>query len=247
MAVIPNAQLIILLDSIASGKMIFDNAVGLTGTEVNTVGKAVQNDLVTLAAVADAQVQSDLMPPFKLRGDTVLAGFLYATLGAYNLWWALDKHTGGLDGYLNAQNIRVSTHLQQVGFPMSAAQIMPPAVNPMATFTVTGPSAGTYAHVADIDTTQYGPAWLDLVATATVGASTITATVNGIQFDGTTPVNKQASLSAGSSSGTTVHLGTLGTLADSYDAVTSITISGGTGGDAFKVVSRVERTISAVS
>lgn len=247
MGVIPNNTLITLLDSIASGKLIYDNAVGLLGTEANTTSKAAQNDETTLAAVADPEVQAELMPSFKMRGDVLLAGNLYATLGAYNIWWALNAHTSGLDDYLNAQNIRVSTHLQQIGFPMSPAQIMPPAVNPMATFAVTGAGAGTYAHVSDIDTTQYGRAWLDAVVTATIGATPIVATINGTQIDATTPTSKQVTIAAGSSVGTTVHVGTLGTQADSYDYVTSISISGGTSGDAFKVVSRVERVIQAVS
>lgn len=255
MGTIPANTLTTLLDSLAAGKLIFDNAVGVLGTEVNTTAKASQNDLTTLSAVADAAVQSDLAAAFKTRADLLTAPTLYATLGAYNLWWVLDKHTGNsgqagvanLDTFLQVNNVRVSSHVLDMGFPLSPEQIMPPAVNPMATFAVTGAAAGTYAHVADIDTTQYGRAWLDVVVTATVGASPITATVNGLQFDNVTVTNKQVTISANSSIGTTVHVGTLGTQADSYDYVTGITITGGTAGDAFKVVSRVERTISPVS
>lgn len=254
MAVISTGTLTTILDSLASGKLIFDNSMGLTGTEANTTSKAAQNDLVTLAAVNDAQIEADLMPYFKLRGDTLNAPGLYIALGAFNLFWALEKHVAnstqagvtGLDTYMNVNNLRASIHVQQLGFPLSAAQIMPPKVDPMATFAVTGAGAGTYAHVADIDTTQYGRAWLQAVVTATIGTTGITATVNGTQIEGTV-VSKSAVISANSSVGTTVNIGTLGVAADSFVGVTSVTIAGGTAGDAFKVVSRVERTISATS
>lgn len=249
MGLIPNNTLITMMDSLASGKLIYDNAVGLTGAEANTTAKAAQNDEVTLAAVADSQVQSDLQPAVKLRGDTLLAGSLYLTLGAYNVWWAFDKHVGGLDTYLNAQNIRVSSHVRDLGFPLSAAQIMPPAVDPMATFAVTAPNTGIYTHVADIDITQYGRAWLAVVVTSSsgIGPSTIQATVGGIQIDSVTPTTKTVPITAGSSVGTIVNLGTIGVVADSYDFVTGISITGGTAGDGFKVVSRVERVISATA
>jgi len=252
---IPTNTLITILDSLASGKLIFDNAVGVLGTESNTVSKAALNDTVTLAAIADAEVLSDLMPSFKMRDDTLLASGLYAALGAADIWWALDKHVANssqvgvinLDTYMQVNNIRASTHVQQMGFPLAPEQVMSPAVDPMATYTVTGSGSGTYAHVADIDTTQYGRAWLQAVVTATIGTIPITATINGLQFDATSPTIKQITISANSSVGTTVNIGVMGVQGDSYGQVTSIQISGGTSGDAFKVRSRVERTISAVS
>lgn len=253
MGIIPTNTLITLLDSLASGKLIYDNAVGVVGTEASTTGKAAQNDETTLSAVADAQVQADLAPAFKLRGDNLNAPSLYLTLGGYGIWWALDRHVANsstpgvinLDTYMNANNLRASLHVQQLGFPLSPAQIMPPAVDPMATFVV-----GTgYTHVADIDTTQYGRAWLAVVVTSSSGiaSNAIQATVNGLQIDGVTPTSKTVTIAAASSFGATVNLGTMGTQADSYDSVTSVTVTGGTAGDAFKVVSRVERVISAVS
>lgn len=247
MGLIPNNTLLTLLDSIASGKLIYDNAIGVTGTVANTTAKAAQNDLTTLAAVADAQVLAELMPSFKFRGDTVNATSLYATLGAYNIWWALEKHLGGLADYLIAHDSRVSVHTMQIGFPMPAQTIMPPAVDPMATYAVAGSGSGTYTHVADIDTTQYGKAWVSVVATSTIGVSAIQVTVNGLEIDNVTTVSKTVTLAQNSSSGTTVNVGTLGVTADHYTAVTGITITGGTAGDQFKVVSRVERTISATA
>ncbi len=255
MGTISTGTLTTILDSIASGKLIYDNAMGLLGTEANTVSKATMNDVATIAATGDSDVQADLIADFRFRAQNIVATSLYKTLGAYRIWWALDKHCAnssqagviGLDTFLNANNLRASVHVKQLGFPLSAAQIMPPAVDPMATFAVTGSGTGTYAHVADIDTTQYGRAWLQAVVTSTIGAADIHATVTGKQIDGTTPTVKTVTIAANSSVGTAVSIGTLGTQADSYDSVTNITITGGTAGDAFKVSSRVERTISAVS
>lgn len=247
MGVISVPVLTTLLDSLASGKLIFDAGMGVLGTEANTVSKAAYNDLSTLDAVADIDVQADLALIFRTRAGGVLAGSLYSALGAYNLWWALDRHVSNLDAFLQTNNVRVSPALKALGFPLSPEQILPPSVDPMATFAVSGSGAGTYAHVADVDTSLYGRAWLQLVTTSVIGAAAIVATVNGLQVDGVTPTSKSATIAGGSSSGTAVNLGTLGTQADSYDSVTSIAITGGTAGDTFKVISRVERTISATS
>lgn len=247
MGTINTTTLLTLLDSIASGKLIYDNAVGTDNTVANTTAKAAANDTNTVAAIADPQVLDDLIPTFKLRSDTLSAPSLYGTLGAYNIWWALDRHLGGLDTFMRDNNLRASVHVKEVGFPLSAEQIMPPVTDPMATFVVTGGSAGTYTHVADIDTSMYGRAWLDVTTTAAIGGTPITATLTGLQWDMSTIVVKQVTINAGSSSGTTVHVGTLGTQGDSFDAITDISITGGTAGDAFKVVSRAERVISATS
>lgn len=247
MGTIGIATVTTLLDSIASGKLIFDAAIGTTGAEVNTVAKAAANDLTTLTAVADNDVQSDLAAMFRARASTILASALYGSLGAYNLWFALDRHVGGLDTFLQTNNVRVSPALRVIGFPFSAEQMLPPAVDPMATFTVTGAGAGTFTPVADVDTSQYGRAWLSVTTTSTIGATPIVATIQGLQFDGLTPTTTAVNIAAGSSSGTTVNVGVLGVQSDSYDSITDISITGGTAGDAFKVVSRVERVISAIS
>lgn len=255
MSTISTSKLKTLLDSLTAGKLIFDNAMGLLGTESNTVSKAASNDLVTLSSIADNDVQADLASVFRIRSLGVVASALYASLGAYNLWWALDKHCGNsgqagvtnLDTFLIVNNVRVSSDLRQLGFPLSPQAILPPAVDPMATFTVTGSGNGTYTHVADVDTTQYGAAWLALKVTAQIGGSNVVVTVSGLQFDAATPVILTATIPSGSIVGTTVNLGTLGVLADSIDYVTGITITGGTAGDAFKVVSRVERDITPTS
>lgn len=256
MAIIPTNTLITILDSVASGKLIFDLAVGTSSSQANTTAKAANNDLATLAAISDPQVQNDLAQAFWLRATGVLAQNLYTTLGGYNLWWALDKHTAnagvagvtGLDTFLQVNNVRVSQNLQQIGFPLSAEQIMPPATT-MGTFVATGANAGTYTHVADIDTTQYGRAWLALTVTSSsgTGGAALNATVTGLQFDQTTQTSLTVTIAAGSSQGTVVNVGTLGTQTQSYDSLTGVTITGGSAGDAFTVVSRVERTIAAVS
>lgn len=255
MGTISTSKLKTLLDSLTAGKLIFDNALGLLGTESNTVSKAASNDLVTLSSIADNDVQADLASVFRIRSLGIVAPSLYSSLGAYNLWWALDKHCGGsgqtgvtnLDTFLIVNNVRVSPDLRELGFPLSPQALMPPAVDPMATFVVTSSGNGTYTHVGDIDTTQYGAAWISLKTTSIIGAADIIVTVAGLQFDAATPVSLTGTIPSGSPSGTVVNLGTLGVLTDSIDYVTGITITGGTAGDAFKVVSRVERVITPTS
>lgn len=254
MGFISNPMLLTLLDSIATGKLIFDNAIGLTGVEANTTAKAAQNDLETLAISTDSNVLGDLMPAFDLRAATLMAPNLYATLGAYGIFWAIDKHLSdseivgvtNLDSYLSNQGLRVSQHLQQLGFPFDAAQIMPPATT-MASFTVTGSGQGVYTHIQDIDTSQYGRAWVSLVVTSTIGGNAIVATVNGLQIDNQSYTTLAATIPAHSAIGYVVTLGTMGVPAQSYDFLTGVTISGGTVGDAFQVVSLVERVIPTTS
>lgn len=257
MGLIASSQLTTIMDSVASAKLIFDAGVGTTSSQSNTVAKAAANDVNTITAIADNDVQADLSWWFRLRQQALLASSLYTTLGVYNIWVALEKHlsgssqvgVAGLDTYLQVNNIRVNEGCKDVGFPLSPEQIMPPAVDPMATFAVTGSGVGTYTHVADIDTTQYGRAWLQAYVTSSsgLGSNAITATVTGLQFDHSTTTSKQITLAAATSYGGTVSIGTLGTQADSYDYVTNITITGGTNGDGFAVRSLVERTISAAS
>lgn len=254
MGTISTSALTTILDSLASQKLIFDASVGTSSSQSNTVLKGAVNDVATITAQADNDVQADLASVFRTRTNAVHSTALYATLNAYNLWWVLDRHTAasstagvtGLDTFLNTNNIRVSPAVVALGFPLAAAQILPPSVDPMATFTVTGSGAGTYTHVANVDTTLYGRAWLQAVVTATVGATPIVAVVTGSQIDNTL-VTKSATISANSSVGTAVNLGVLGVQADSFDAVTNIAITGGTAGDAFKVISRVERVITTTT
>lgn len=235
-----------IMDSVASAKLIFDASVGTTGSQANTVALAAANDVATVTAIVDNDVQSDLAWWFRLRAQQVLSPNLYAALGVYNVWVALEKHTGGLDVFLRTNNVRVDPGCKALGVPLSPEQLMPPVLDPMATFSVTGDSVGTFTGVADIDTTLYGRAWLELVVTSSSGISSapIAATVNGLQLDGVTPTFLTAVIAAGSSQGTSVALGTLGTQTDSYTAVTAISVIGGTAGDAFHVRSVVERAIT---
>lgn len=246
MGTLPSASLLAILDSVAAAKAKFDASMGLLGTETGTVSKAATNDLTTLTAVADNDVQADLAAVFRARATGIRAASLYGVLGAYNVWWALDKHLGGLDQFMQANNLRAHEDVKTLGFPLSPEQILPPQVDPLATFAVTGSGVGTFEQVDSVDASQYGRAWLQVVVTATIGAAPIDATINGLQWDQTTPVNKTVTISAASSVGTTVNVGTLGVQADSYNVVSGITITGGTSGDAFKVISRVERTIGPI-
>lgn len=115
------------------------------------------------------------------------------------------------------------------------------SVDPMATFAVSGSGAGTYTHVANIDTANYGPAPLEAVVTGgTIGAASITATVVGTKFDGS-PITKTATITNGATVGTAF---AVGLSSDLFATITNVTIVGGTASDAFKIRSKVLRTPS---
>lgn len=236
-----------LLDSLASGVLIFNNAVGLDESTANTVLKAASNDIDTIVDDVDADTYADLMPDYRLRLQTVAADALWRTLHTYRIWQALQTNTGNLDRFMADHNVRASELVKNVGFPLSPAQIMPPAVDPMATFDVVAPSSGLYTHVADIDTSKYGRAWLAIVPVGDIGAADLDVTVKGFQLDGQTETAVTTTVFAASPDGVPVNIGTLLDIGASYDSVTSVSIIGGTAGDAFKIVSRVERTITPTS
>lgn len=240
------ATLLSLLDSIAKQVDLFDAAIGLTGAEANTVSKGAANNVATLQAVADASVQADLMPAFRARAEAVKAGALERVLGGAAIQRVLGAHygaaAGGLNQYLQQQDARVHPNLRKVGFQIDPANAFTPtAVDPVALFAVGGSGVGTYTAGADVDTEQYGKAAMRIRTTSVIGAAAIVATLTMKRADGSTE-SKVLNIGAGTSSGVEAAIGTPGT--DLYIGCTGISISGGTTGDGFKVVSVVERTIT---
>jgi len=242
-----SSTLLTLLDSMAKGVSLFESSVGVLGSEANTVSKGAANNVATLAAVSDITVQADLGRVFQARATAVRAAALYRGLGGSVVQRALDRHygesgAGSLNAFLTSAGIRVHPDLRKIGMQVDAVNAFAAtAVDPMASFAVTGSGAGTYTAGTDIDTTLYGKANLVVKPTALVGAATITATLTLRLLDGSQET-KTVSLPSGTASGTAIEIGTPGT--DMYVGVDGISITGGTNGDAFKVVSTVERTVT---
>jgi hypothetical protein len=247
-------HLIVLLDSLASGKLIYDNGVGVLGTEANTTAKAAQNDLLTIAAVADSAgaERPDAGVPVYPWERRCWRRTCIRRLGAYTLWWALDQHLGGLDTYLNAQNIRASRAREAVR--VSALRRAGDAARDQSDGDICGDRELALAPTRivaecrhDAIRARRGWTWYRDRHDWRTTDSPLTITGLSRSTSVTTTDEARSRSPPNSSIGTVVHVGTLGTQADSYNSVTNVSITGGTNGDAFKVSSRVERTISAVS
>jgi hypothetical protein len=114
---------------------------------------------------------------------------------------------------------------------INPVNVFPPATI-LGSFAVTGSGAGTFTDSAQVDTTKYGGAQIELEVTGNViGAAAIDVTVNAVTATGAT-VQKTGQIPAESAVGYKV---ALGTAADRIVNATDIDITGGTNGDAFRV------------
>jgi hypothetical protein len=240
--------LLTVLDSIAKGVELFENAVGILGSESTTVGLGAANNVATLIAIADDDVQADLVAAFRARAANVLAGVLYGALGGANVQRVLNAHFGAsggggsLNAFLTTSDKRVHPNLRKIGMQIDSVNAFcPTAVDPVAGFAVSGSGAGTFTAGSDIDTSLYGKAKMVVHTTTAIGASTITATLTMKKIDGTT-TSKVVTIPNGTAINTDIAIGTPGT--DLYVGCSAIAITGGTSGEGFKVVSQVERTIA---
>jgi hypothetical protein len=149
-----------------------------------------------------------------------------------------------LDGYLtflNTPTPTLRTHglLRRYLGAVSAANNFLTKDQVIATFTATGAATGTYAHVAAVDATQYGPHKLRM-KNVTVLTSAPTVTVTAKKPDGTT-----STLTA------TISTLTINTETDLSDTglkfvdVTNITIAGSTSGDEVEVIAKSDRSVAS--
>ncbi len=143
--------LLTVLDSIAKGVEVLEGAVG-TGSESGSVSLGAANNVTMLAAVADSVVQADLMAAFVARASNVKQTVIERALIGGPVQRALDRHYGEAYGSLNAflanQGARVHPLLRNIGFQIDAANAFcPTAIDPVASFAVTGGGAGTFTPV----------------------------------------------------------------------------------------------------
>jgi len=204
----------------------------------------------------DMDVEADLLPPARILAENHPVppdGFLLAIPSISNMIKAIDTHLkgygfAGLDAYLTSLNgpTGMTPTLRAHGFFKKYLKTLSKqnAFNPndlvLATFSMTGAAAGTYAHVAAIDKTLYAGAKL-VIKNVTALSSSPVVTVTGKKLDLTT-----AALTATLTTHTINHETDLSsTLAVFYD-VTNITIaSGGTNAEEFEVVAKADRDVSA--
>jgi len=224
----------------AAALTVFDNAMGKTGVEANTVsGRALVN-ANTLAAMDDTSVQRDLTGPALRRAELLTGLALDNALHGASIQRALDRHfgsSGGLNAYLKANDLRVHENLRRVGMQIDAINVMPPQVDPVASYEGTGAGTGTFVAGSPIDTTTYGPAALEVVVDALQGASGRTIRLSVVKSDNV--VETRDVVIAAATPATTV----IAVAPGKFVNVTGITTVGGGGQatDRYRVRSVVER------
>lgn len=245
MATLAIASLLTLLDSVAKQVELCETAFGATGAEVGTIAKGGENNVATILAAADIQVQSDLASIVQGRALNLHAGVAERILHGAPLQRALDRHYGGVGGlneFLVSEDERVHPLLRNIGFRIDPLRAFSPTVvDPVASFVLTGAGAGTFTYGSALNTDLYGKARMRLRTTTLIGASPITVTLS-MKTEQNTVVLKQVVVAGGTASGTEADIGTAGV--DLYIACVGITVAGGTAADGLKVLSQVERAIA---
>ncbi len=201
---------------------------------------------------SDGDVSADLLSPARDLDESnpvPPTRFLIGIAGVSAFLAALDKHLkrysaySTLDTYLSSLNASAPTLRVHQAFydhlkTMSRANVFVGVDTILATFAATGATTGTYTHVAAIPSTFAGA---KLVVknngAVTTGA---TVTVTGKKVDGTT-----ASLTATIGTGTDAHETDLSVTTKLFVDVTAVSITGGTNANAYKIVAKTDRDISA--
>ena len=201
---------------------------------------AVRNAINAFTDPDTAQITIDMLPAASaavLNMETPV--FLQQALAGFNS--AVIGHLGeDVNTFLAAAADRVHYLFKQMGNPyILPANTFPPSTI-LGSMAVTGSGAGTYTDSAVVDTTKYGGAQIELEVTGgTIGAASIVATVHVTLANGST-TTRQGTITNGSAEGTKV---ALGASTDRIVDVTSVTFTGGTEGDAFRVQTIEDRTL----
>jgi hypothetical protein len=206
----------------------------------DTLGKTADALVTTILGLDDADQEGDLLGPFRSLYNVVLAGNVLPRLFTQVLR-ALSNHVGGLNAWCQANDVRVHYLLGEVASWLNAANLFPPVVDPICSFAVTGATTGTFTEGTAIDTDEYGKANMVIEVTSSAITTETTATLTMVKLDGTTE-DKVVVLANTLVLGNEVDIGTHGT--DMYVNCTAIAITGGTGTDAFKVKSELERAVA---
>lgn len=234
--------LLTLLDSVAQQTVMFETALG-TGSEADTVSKGAANNVNTIEAIADSDVQRDLMPSFASRAEYVKQTHLARALAGGPLQHAIDRHYGsvaGLNAFLKTNDARVHPALTRIGFQIDVENQFAPSVLDLATFAVTAAAEGTFTTLTTLETQGYGKAHLQLRATADIGAAAIVVTLSLRKADGSNE-EQVVTIPAGTDEDDTIDVGIS---SDRYLEVLGISITGGTAADGFAVQTVIERAIA---
>ena len=234
------AEYIAMTDLFAAGGGYLIAALGDEDTAASAIGKAAAvRDYVTAFADPDeADITADLINPVIAVVEALGRPSTLSTFFAqFNS--AVISHLGqDLNTWLTADGTRVHPDFKRACNPnISAVNTFPP-VTVLGTYAVSGSGAGTLTDGDAVDTTLFGGAQLELEVTGgTIGAASITVTVVGTTASGSS-ITKTGTITNGSEVGAKFDVG-IGT--DRYVDVTSVTITGGTTGDAFQIQTKLDR------
>jgi hypothetical protein len=270
MSTISTSNLQTIADNIAKSLVDIEAAyisgVTSTVTAVTNGASAASNSLAAhVAALADLAEEKALVLTASQAAANVSGQFPLTANQFYDLYrtflFSLDQHTGGLNTYLTTNSVQVHPEFaaafnRMAGLAVSTgltgtaptviapANIFTPTEVSLATISVTGSAAGTFAAGSTLDTTKYGGSQIYVKNTGGSG-STGTATSFTVTYtkasDGTT--GHTATQALGGSLGAGAYLA-IGSIADAK-AVTAIAVnSGGANADTFAVVIKVLRAIA---
>lgn len=240
------ATLIAVLDSIASQAVSLEAVLG-TGEEAGTISGAAASNRTTLAALDDADVQSDLTPVFSQRVALVSSRAIMPAMQGNMIQRALDTHYGsgaGLNRVLADNDLRVHPHLRKVGMQIDSSNVfLPTVLDPVARYEGSGAGSGLFVAGSDVDKASFGKAAMEVVVEA-MGASARTLRLSMRKQDSTLE-DRDVAVPANTAPDTPIRIGAG---ADRYIGVANITTTdgGGTAADRFRVRTIVERVLPAL-
>lgn len=241
------ATLLAVLDSIAAGVELFEDALGVFGSEPGTVSFAAASNRDALAALDDASVQLDLAHAFAIRAEMVRANALFPIMQGGMIQRALDRHygdaeNGDLNTFLHNQNVRVHPNLNLIGMQIDSRNLFSPnVVDPVGAYEGTGAGTGTFTAGFDVVDSQFGPAAMSVVVDAQ-GAAARTVRLT-MKLGGSLTADRDVLIPANTVGGTALDIGAAG---DRFMGVAVIVTvgGGGTAADRLHVRSRIERVIA---
>jgi len=209
-----------------------DTGIG-DGDDTNTPSKGAANALAAIAALSDSDQLTALLP-----GAVQFAAALKAESmkGACAAWMrVIDAHVGGMNDYLSDNALYVHYSLRDVWTSLRARYVFPP-VTELAS---SSRAAGTWTDAVEtntIDTDSYGSGLIEFYTQAAIGVADIEVTVTGENYDGETV---QTSGTIPASTGDTTVVAIAGAVR--FVKITSLTVTGGTDGDAFLIRTKFDR------
>jgi hypothetical protein len=234
MSTISSANFVIEMRRVAHAIQLIQTALG-DGDDTNTPGKGGANALAAVLALAETEQLNALLAPAQRLADAAKYGGYY-----YGAWYdymrAIDAHVNDINDFCldNALHIH---YLCKAVFPAIAARYVFPPVTDFGTMTASGSGAGTWAADSTVDTDLYGDALVEVVTESVIGAASITATITGTDYDSNAS-QVTCTITNGTSNATTVAV--IGS--DRFAAITTVTFTGGTASDKFRVQTKLDHS-----